>query len=156
MIVYRLSRGKYKKDLSGKGAKLAGGRWNSKGIPLLYTAQSRALCSVEIAVHVPFGVLPKNYKLLTIEFPNSVKTKVLSTNKLPSNWKENPHPGSTQQIGDKFAEENKYLVLKVPSAVVQGAYNYLLNPNHTDFKKVAIVNIEPFEFDTRLFKNRSS
>lgn len=153
MIVYRLSRGKYEKDLSGKGAKIAGGRWNSKGTSLLYTAQSRALCSVEIAVHVPFGVLPKNFKLLRIEFPDSAKVKTFSSEKLPSDWKENPHPNSTQQIGDEFAQANEYLVLKVPSAVVQGDFNYLLNPNHSDFEKVKIVDIELFEFDSRLFKN---
>jgi RES domain-containing protein len=156
MIVYRLSRRKYEKDLSGKGAKIAGGRWNSKGTSLLYTAQSRALCSVEIAVHVPFGVLPKNYKLLTIEFPDTAKIKTLSNKELPSDWKENPHPNSTQQIGDEFAETNEYLVLKVPSAVVQGDYNYLLNPNYSDYKKVEIVNTEPFKFDSRLFKTNSS
>jgi len=156
MIVYRLSRGKHEKDLSGKGAKIAGGRWNSKGTLLLYTAESRALCSVEIAVHVPFGVLPKNYKLLTIEFPDSANIKTLSREKLPSDWKENPHPNSTQRIGDEFVEANEYLVIKVPSAVVQGDYNYLLNPNHADFKKVEIARIEPFEFDSRLFKDKSS
>lgn len=156
MIVYRLSREKYENDLSGQGAKMAGARWNSKGTSLLYTVQSRALCSVEIAVHVPFGVLPKNYKLLTIEFPDSAKVKTLSTNQLPADWKENPHPNSTQQIGDKFVQENKYLALKAPSAVVQDEYNYLLNPNHADFGQVAIVNIEPFEFDSRWFKRTSS
>lgn len=155
MIVYRLSRGKYEKDLSGKGAKIAGGRWNSKGIPLLYTAQSRALCSVEIAVHVPFGVLPKNYKLLTIEFPDSAKIQTLSKKEFPSGWKENPHPNSTQQIGDEFSQTGEYLVLKVPSVVVQGDFNYLLNPNHSDFVKVKIIDIEPFEFDNRLFKNNT-
>ncbi len=151
MIVYRLSREKHEKDLSGKGAKLAGGRWNSKGVSMLYTAQSRALCVVEVAVHIPLGVLPKNYKLVTIEFPDSVKIKTLSKEKLPSDWEEKPHPNSTQQIGDKFAEANEYLILKVPSAVVQGEYNYLLNPLHIDFNKVEIVSIEPFEFDSRLF-----
>lgn len=156
MIVYRLCREKHEKDLSGKGAKIAGGRWNSKGTSILYTSQSRSLCSVEIAVHVPLGTLPRNYKMLTIEFPDSAKVKSLSKKDLPSDWKENPHPNSTQVIGDNFVNTNKYLVLKVPSAVVQGDFNYLLNPNHPDFKKVKIINTEPFEFDSRLFKTKSS
>lgn len=155
MIVYRLSSGKYERDLSGKGAKIAGGRWNSKGTSLLYTAQSRALCSVEIAVHVPFGRLPQNYMLLTIKFPDSVKIKTLSEKTLPSDWKRTPHLNSTQQIGDEFVRAREHLVLKVPSAVVQGDYNYLLNPHHLGFEKVKIIDVEPFEFDSRLFKMKS-
>lgn len=152
MIVYRLCRKKHEKDLSGKGAKIAGGRWNSKGTSILYTSQSRSLCSVEIAVHVPLGTLPRNYKMLTIEFPDSAKVKSLSQKELPSDWNENPHPDSTQVIGDNFVDANKNLVLSVPSAVVQGDFNYLLNPNHPDFRTVKIINTEPFEFDSRLFE----
>lgn len=151
MIVYRLSKLSFINDLSGYGAEKTSGRWNSKGIPVLYTSASRALSVLEIAVHVPFGIIPANYYLATIELPDSGILKI-NTNDLPPNWKTNPFIKGTQTIGDDFIRSNKYLVLQVPSATVIGDHNYLINPRHPDFKKVKIKSTEAFEFDVRLFK----
>jgi len=152
MKVYRLCREKFENDLSGRGAKIAGGRWNSKGTAILYTSESRALCTVESAVHIPLGILPLDYKILTIEIPDSIKIETLAEKDLPIDWKDKPPSNSTQKIGDKFIKNNSHLVLKVPSVVVQGDFNYLINPSHSDFDKVRILNSEPFFFDERLFK----
>jgi|ERR1019366_4894479 RES domain-containing protein len=149
MIVFRLSKSKYAKDLSGKGSEKSGGRWNSKGIALLYTSESRALCTTEIAVHTPLGNIPNDYEIISIEIPDDIKIKILV--ELPNDWKSFPHSHSTQEIGDKFVKAEKFLVIKVPSVVVQGEYNFLINPNHKDFKKIKIKSIEPFNFDVRLF-----
>lgn len=151
MIVYRLSKGKFRNDLSGKGAELAGGRWNSKGVAVLYTSESIALCTVEIAVHMPLGIVPDDYHLIKINVPNNVPVQEVPLSSLPEDWKLFPHPNVTQEIGDKFVTQGEFLVLKVPSATVQGNYNYLLNPRHRDFHKVKITATEPFEFDHRLF-----
>lgn len=151
MIVFRLSKSKYSKDLSGKGAEISGGRWNSKGVALLYTSQSRALCTTEIAVHTPLGNIPINYEIISIEIPDKIKIKELDIRLLPLDWKSFPHPHSTQEIGDNFVKNKKFLVLKTPSVVVQGEFNYLINPNHKDFIKLKIKLIEPFEFNERLF-----
>ncbi|MGX5820691.1 RES family NAD+ phosphorylase [Chitinophaga lutea] len=151
MIVYRLSNGKYKNDLSGKGAELAGGRWNSKGTPMLYTGQSRALCTTELAVHAPLGIVPINFWMITIEIPDTAPATEADPKQLPSDWKSFPHPHCTQEIGDKFVQEGRFLVMKVPSAVVAGDYNYLVNPTHPLAKAVRIVATEPFELDERLF-----
>lgn len=152
MLVYRLSKERFKNDLSGKGAEIAGGRWNSKGFAVLYTSESRALCTTEIAVHTPLGILPNDFYLITIEFPDDAEIKEIKIAQLPENWKNIPHINDTQQIGNKFIKEKKYLILKVPSAVVQGDFNYLINPAHKDFDKVKIKKTEKFEFDKRLFK----
>ncbi len=151
MIVFRLSKSKFCKDLSGKGAESAGGRWNSKGTPMVYTGMSRALCTTEIAVHTPLGNVPKDYTLLNIELPLRFSLFKLEETKLPKDWKSFPHPNSTQLLGDKFISEGKYLVMQVPSVIVQGEFNYLINPNHKDMKKVKIVKVEEFVFDKRLF-----
>jgi RES domain-containing protein len=151
MIIFRLAKAKYSYDISGNGAFKTGGRWNSKGIAMVYTSDSRALCTAEIAIHTPLGLLPVDYKIITIEIPDSIIIKTLAKSKLPSDWNSIPHSGSTQEIGDKFIKLNKSAVLKVPSAVVQGDFNYLLNPKHSDFKKVKIRKVEPFVFDSRLF-----
>ncbi len=148
MIVYRLSKEIYANDISGRGAEIAGGRWNSKGQTALYTAQSIALCVTEIAVHIPLGILPKDYRLVHIEIPD---VEFFEHKRLPKDWNTFPHPDSTQKIGDKFFRENKFLLMKVPSAAVQGEFNYIINPRHINFSEVKIKKIEKFTFDDRLF-----
>ena len=151
MIVFRLTRDKYKHDLSGRGAELTGGRWNSKGIPLLYTSSSRALCVAEVAVHLPLGILPADYCLVGIEIPDPVTILELDPSDLSPDWKTFPHPNFTRSFGDAFFSGQKALALKVPSAVVPGDFNVLINPVHPEFKAVAILSTEPFVFDSRFF-----
>ena len=151
MIVYRLCKVKYAMDLSGKGAENCGGRWNSKGTAMLYTSGSRALAVTEIAVHTPLGNLPTDYHLITLEVPE-ISIFEIEIQKLSAGWTTFPYSRSTQLLGDQFITVNKFLILKAPSAVVPGDYNYLLNPIHEDFHQVRILHIEAFEFDTRLFQ----
>lgn len=151
MIVYRLSKSKHAKDLSGKGAEKFGGRWNSKGVAIVYTSDSRALCTAEIAVHTPLGIIPFDYAIIAINIPDKAIIPELELSELPKDWKSIPHSHSTQEIGDRFVDAEKFLAIKVPSAVVQGEFNYLLNPEHSDFKNIKIEKIEPFSFDERLF-----
>ena len=152
MIVYRLANRKYSDDLSGIGAEITGGRWNFKGTRVLYTAHSRALCMAEIAVHTPLGLMPKDYYLITIEIPDGVKQLQIKVGSLPDDWRRFPYLKATQELGEDFIRTNEYLFIEVPSAVVQGEYNVLINPMHKDFDKVKIVRKERFDFDERLFK----
>lgn len=151
MIVFRLSKSKFADDLSGKGAEKSGGRWNSKGTALVYTSESRALCTTEIAVHTPLGNLPLDYKIISIEIPDDILIQELSNENLPPDWKSIPHVYATQKIGDRFVSEKLSAVLKVPSVVVQDEYNFLINPAHSDSDRIRIKTIEPFNFDERLF-----
>lgn len=151
MIVYRLTKSKHSGDLSGKGAETAGGRWNSKGTAMLYSSQTRALCTAEIAVHTPLGIIPEDYAMIVIEIPED-SMKIISYPDLPDEWKAFPHSGLTRQVGDHFVKENEFLVLKVPSAVVQGEFNFLINTKHPEISRVKILQVEPFEFDRRLFR----
>jgi RES domain-containing protein len=151
MIVYRLTKSIYANDLSGFGAEKWGGRWNSQGVPMLYTSQSRALCVAEIAVHTPMGIIPDNYVLITLSIPgHSLFT--LPNSALPKDWKAIPAAQSTRTLGNQFIKDNKFLAMKVPSVLVQGEYNFLINPRHTRIKDIVLESVEPFEFDTRLFK----
>ena len=148
MIVYRLSKRMYAEDLSGKGAELYGGRWNSKGNAMVYTGQSIALCVTEIAVHTPLGKIPEDYVLVHLEVPDD---SIHEVKKLPSDWRSFPHSNSTQEIGDRFLKAGKFLMLKVPSAAVQGEFNAVINPRHQDIKKVKILKVEKVTFDDRIF-----
>lgn len=155
MIVYRLSRKVFAKDLSGRGAELHGGRWNSKGTPMLYTSQSRALAFAELAIHIPVGIVPKDYFLVTIQIPDTASILKLNEKQIPKDWRSNPHSHSTQHIGDKFVLDGTHLVLQVPSAVVPGDFNFLINPKHPEAGKISIKGMEVFEFDSRFaFRDR--
>lgn len=152
MQVFRLSRKKYAKDLSGKGAAIFGNRWNSKGIEMLYTAQSRALAMAEVLVHLSLAALPDDYMMIEIEIPDFIEVELINSKSLDANWNSNPLDAQTQALGDAFIHSKEKCVLKVPSAVVKGDFNYLLNPKHRDIDKIKINNITKFPFDKRVFK----
>lgn len=152
MIVYRLCKKAYVNDLSGRGAELNGGRWNNRGLPALYTASSRALAVLEVAVHVPLGIIPIDYYMVAIEIPDNCGITKIAIADLPANWNSNPMVKATQYLGDDFLLENNNLLLQVPSASAAGDFNYVANPRHPDFKSLKVILSEPFVFDSRLFK----
>ncbi|QLG45413.1 RES family NAD+ phosphorylase [Costertonia aggregata] len=152
MKLYRLSKEKYKDDLSGKGAERYGGRWNTKGMRMVYTSDSRALAKLEVAVHVSLNRLPRNYYMVTINIPDRLISTYESSMLKGKNWKNNPPIKFTQSEGDGFLRNKEGLALRVPSAVVQGDYNILINPEHPDIKKTSVLQVEKFDFDIRLFK----
>lgn len=138
--------------LSGKGAALSANRWNSKGVEMIYTAESRALAMAEVIVHLSLDLLPRDFVLLEITIPDAISLKILRTKTLSENWSRFPYHHTTQLIGDNFIKENKYAVLKVPSAVVKGDFNFLINPFHPEFETIKITSKQPFLFDQRLLK----
>lgn len=152
MKVFRLTRKKYAELFSGKGASKSGNRWNSKGTEIIYTAESRALAMAELVVHLSLATLPRDFVMMKIDIPETIKIKELNLTELPENWNHPSQAISTQKTGDKFIDSITHCVMKVPSALVNGDFNYLLNPYHKDFKKIKIVNISDFPFDRRIFQ----
>lgn len=151
MEVFRLTREMYAHSLSGKGAALKGARWNSVGTELIYTAANRSLAMAEVAVHFTLATLPADYCMVTLYIPDTLPVSRISLKSLPENWNAFPYHPSTQTIGDKFVRENTYSILKTPSAVTQGDFNFLLNPAHPDFGGIKIKKVEKFPFDKRIF-----
>lgn len=149
MIIFRLARAKYKDQLSGKGAAIKGGRWNSPGFELVYCSTNRSLAMAEVVVHLTVATLPKDYFMLEIELPANIKYKTV--NHLPEDWNKFPHSSICRSIGDQFILENSDLILQVPSAVTEGDFNILINPSHRLFPKVNIKSAKAFPFDRRLF-----
>ena len=153
MEVFRIAREKYITDLSGYGSYLNNGRWHTKGKYILYTAENRALAALETVVHLnKSAFISKEYSLLTLQFPDTLSSKVIRNNILPSNWRNKPTLEKLRMYGDRFIEKNKFLYLKVPSALVPDEFNYLFNPNHPEMKKVKIKKLEPFSIDQRLVR----
>lgn len=151
MEVFRLARKKYPIELSGKGAAMFGARWNFKGTEIVYTAQSRALAMAEVVVHLSLATLPKDFVMLTVDVSDTIPIEFLDEKKLPRGWNVFPHSFTTQLLGEDFIKRNEACILKVPSAVVKGDYNLLLNPYHEDFKQIKIIDQVDFPFDKRIF-----
>lgn len=147
MIIYRLSTGKFAKDISGTGAKLYGGRWNPIGFAGLYTSQYISLAILEILVRATKFTSPDSYTLTSFEIPDNCIFSI-QLKKLKKEWKSDLK--YTQGIGEDFLTENNCLCLQVPSAIVPMENNFLLNPLHPDFKKVKIIDSELLELDKRL------
>lgn len=152
MKVYRIERKKYLEvTLSGTGAVLTEGfRWNSPNTDLVYTSESRALATLEISVHLDLSEdLPTDRFYVEIEIPDEVEILELRTKDLPEYWGAYPPILETQFIGDDFVMGNSAAVLKVPSSIVPPEFNFLINPNHPEAKKIKVVSVEPLRFDKR-------
>ena len=147
MTLYRLTTGKFAKDISGTGARINGGRWNPAGLAGLYTSQYISLAILEILVRATKNTSPDSYTLTSFEVSDNSIYQV-QLKKLKKEWKYDLK--YTQGIGEDFLSENQSLCLQVPSAIVPQEHNFLLNPLHPDFKKVKIVGSELLELDKRL------
>lgn len=152
MHVYRITTTRYSRDLSGTGARLYGGRWNPKGISVVYTAESRALATVEYLVHVPLSLVPRDLSLVTLHLPEAIPWTTVALVDLPANWRDYPAPSALADLGAHWAFAQETLALRVPSAVVAQEYNVLLNPLHPDMAQVTIVQVDPYQFDPRLLR----
>ena len=151
MEVYRLSKKKYAGSLSGVGAAKFGARWNSVGTEMIYSAANRSLAMAEVSVHFTLATLPPDYMMIEIYIPDDIKVLELDLSKLPVDWNSFPHSNSTKILGDEFIKQEEACILKVPSVVTKGDFNYLINPYHNDFPKIKILKVEPFPFDKRIF-----
>ena len=153
MILYRFSRKEHGGDVSGKGAELFGGRWNSKGIPVVYCSETRALAITEIIAYTPPGFIPEGYVLNIIEAPDAPEDLYsIKIEALTEGWNRYPHGKNTKAMGDALLRDQKYLLIKVPSALVQDEHNFLINPLHPHFSKIKLLEVLPFNFNERLFK----
>jgi len=133
---------------SGAGAAKTGGRWNSRGIPLVYASSSRSLAALETLVHLTPPVTFR-YKIIRIEFAKDL-VELVKTSSLASDWRTEPPPPSTKRLGDVWVRSSRSAILAVPSVLVPEELNYLLNPDHPDFKKIVVDAAADFLFDPRL------
>lgn len=149
MELYRCAKCRFIQDLSGEGAFRYGGRWNSKGVRMVYTASNPSLALLETLVHTVSLVPEIDYCLLKMENnQDSVQVKEVST--LPADWSATPAPDHLKSIGDAFIAEGKFLILKVPSAILSMEWNFLINPGHPLFTKMKIYPVNRVIIDRRL------
>ncbi len=145
MRVWRLTKPDFAPGLDGEGARLWGGRWNSPGVPVVYTSGSLALAALEYFVHLPAamrqpGRLPP-LVAVALDLPDDMRIKRWPT--CPNNQTE------SRQIGDAWITGRTHAGLIVPSFVIRHDTNVLLNPAHGDMARIKVGLIEPFSFDPR-------
>ena len=149
-IAWRITkRSRARGAFTGHAARKYGGRWNSPGTSIVYTAQSQSLAALEILVHLESAELLQKYVLIAVEVDASFVSEV-SRSRLPRSWQTDPPRAELRLIGDQWAADATTAVLRVPSALVPDESNFLLNPLHPDFGKLGIGAPVSFRFDPRL------
>jgi RES domain-containing protein len=150
MRAYRIAKRKYVHDLSGAGAGLMGGRWNSPGHSVVYAASSKSLALLEMMVHLSPGIPVNDLVVAEIDIPDHLIVTTLDPAFLPANWDNYKIDDFTRSIGDNWLENKVAIGLKVPSIVVRNEFNILLNPLHPGFKEINIVSVSEIANDTSL------
>ncbi len=137
--------------LSGAGAFLFGGRWNTKGHRVVYLGGNLATASMELLVHLDSVSVLNTYLKMEVSFKEKHILQI-DPKDLPDDWEAPSMEPTTQLIGDDWIEKQESLVLQVPSVVIEGEINYLINPSHPDFMEVETSNITLFQYDSRVKK----
>jgi RES domain-containing protein len=155
--VYRVLRKAFARSpLDGEGAYLYGGRWSSPGTRLAYTSEHQSLAMLEYFVHLDADDAPLDLVLVTARIPDDLPKESAAIEKLLSNWRRFPAPPELAGIGDEFVRKAERCILVVPSALVPHENNWLLNPQHPSFRKIAVSAPERLSYDRRMFGARRS
>ena len=147
--VFRIvTRARVGDAFSGDGARLYGGRWNPKGLRVVYTASTRSLAMLEMLVQDQ--PLRAEYVIIAASIPPRIRVDSIAASALPAQWRSPRQSEELRRIGTEWLERANTAVLRVPSAVVPQEGNYLLNPAHADFGKIKLGKPETFTPDHRL------
>jgi RES domain-containing protein len=148
--VYRLVSSRFPDGLSAEGARLNGGRWNSKGVPVLYCATSESLAMLELRVHAPHPY-PRDRLRFVIEVPDDA-VQELHLAVLPRGWNKLPPSPASKHLGDEWVTSAASLGLLVPSVIASEERNLLLNPAHARFREVRVLKKSRVRMDMRLYE----
>ena len=148
MEIFRISKAKYSSELNPSGN---AGRWNYRGEGVIYGAASRALASLEVLIHTSGEVLAGHiFKISVIHIPDNLPVNFIDSRHLPPKWNGLSPYSVTQPLGSAWLKSAGSVLLQVPSAIVIKEFNYILNVNHPDFKKIEITDLEDYFCDPRL------
>ena len=153
MIVYRICKAKYAKTAySGAGGLEAPGRWHHRGQPIVYAAATLSLAALEYFIHLGRTDAKISFVSVQAVISDDAAIEVLNPASLPRNWNSSPPIEAAMNLGTRWCAQARSAIMRVPSAIVSGEFNYLLNPKHPDFKFIKISTPQSFSFDSRLWK----
>lgn len=146
---WRIVNARYTNDaFAGEGARRHRGRWNSRGVPLVYLAAYRSLALLELLANARLAAGNEEYAFIPASWHESLSER-LTEDELPREWRALPPRDETREIGDRWIREARSAVLAVPNVIIPAETNYLLNPVHRDFRRIRIGKPQPFVFDPR-------
>jgi RES domain-containing protein len=152
MKVWRICRERYAAEaFSGEGARRFGGRWNSRGVPMVYCSSSLALAAIELFVHLEPNLQPDDLVSIAAELPRGEPVRRFELADLPKEW-WNDDFEPLRKLGDDWIREKQSLALMVPSAPLHMEWNVLVNPLHPAVKEIIVDAPQPFHFDARMFR----
>ena len=155
MRVYRLTASRYADTaFSGEGTRRVGGRWTPVGYRAVHAAGSIALAVLETLVHVDASVMPV-HRGIAVDVPEAIPVTTIAIADLPDDWRRTPPPSRLRKLGKAWLDAGETALMRVPSVIVPEEPNYLINPRHPDFSRVAIHPSAPFEIDRRFFRPSS-
>ncbi len=138
-------------ELTGKGAEKDGGRWNRKGIPIVYASQSIALACLESMVHLNVNGLPLNRYLVKILVPIVAWNKrTVFDPKSHVGWDAEPAGKVSIDWGSLWVDSATTLIAEVPSVIIPEEHNWLINPRHPDAGAITSTKLRKWAFDARL------
>lgn len=149
---WRLCKSKHANNaFDGEGARLFGGRWSSPGTRVVYVSESLSLATLEVLVHLQHAPALADYVVFQIDFADELVEK-LADGERPPTWRDYPAPAANQAVGDRWIQNGRSLVLRVPSAVIPREHNYLINPAHADFRNAVWQGPTPLDVDPRVLR----
>jgi RES domain-containing protein len=151
VMVWRLCRAVHAAGaFSGEGARRYGGRWNSRGVAMVYCSSSLALAAVELFVHLDPTQAPSDLVAISATLPEGEPARAITQNELPPDWWADP--SATRALGDAWMRDGSSLAVRVPSVPIRAEWNVLVNPLHSRMAKIRIDPPQPFVFDARMFE----
>ena len=152
MRFWRICRRRYAAEAaSGEGARLYGGRWNSRGVRVVYASSSLALAAIETFVNLEPNLQPSDLVCVEGEIAERLDIGKVDLKALPARWYET-RDESLCHFGDEWVRAGHTVALLVPSAAIRGEWNVLLNPARAEFSQVRFQEPQPFEFDVRMYR----
>ena len=147
MRFWRICRQRYARHAaSGEGARLYGGRWNSRGVRVVYASSSLALAAIETFVNLEPKLRPADLVSIEGKIPENLQIARLHLRDLPLKWYAS-RDESLRNFGDSWIKVGRTVALLVPSAAIRGEWNVLLNPAHAESPQIKLDDPQQFTFD---------
>ncbi len=149
MRLWRLASPRFAEAPDGEGARQFGGRWNSAGIPVIYSSVNVSTALLEMLVHVDPDYFPDDYRLVELYAPDDVSATTIELKEFPAEWRDDLDQAWFKMTGDEWLEGQSTLLMLVPSVIVPSESNALINPRHADHSHVEVRSVTPFPIDRR-------
>lgn len=133
---------------NGEGAALVDGRWHREGQHVIYTGEHYSTALLEVLVHRAGRIPPKQH-FIEIMLPVGTSYEEVTKDILPG-W-DSSNTRVARRHGSKWLDEQRSLILIVPSMVAPEELNVLINPRHPDATTIKVGREKPVRWDPRLF-----